>query len=436
MQGNLKQIALPEVLQFISMGKSTGLLSVKDRQAQETTLMIRQGRIINSSALERQRRLGDLLVHRGILKRSVLAQVLNIQRTVETEKRIGEILVERDIIQESQIRDVLRLQLEEEIWNLFALEEGEFKFEQVDEDKLGEPTVQIDIEPLLLEGSRRQDEWRRINRVLPSERAVVALKPPAPGADLKPRLTAGEWRVLAAVNGKLPIRGIINRSALGRFEVYKIIAELLGRGLVYLKPEEAMREEVLEKIEEMQREPAAAVATARASAGMGGLLARFRTTATRRPDDNREKLNFISPVGCLAYFINQMIDQFQSQKEFRGSPADQNLLPSLWQDLIISFTKADLIFPQKNHIQADRFEEFLRLFENNEAMADSFEDSLQALLQLLDALYRIYSQRVGERTGTKIIRDLLDDISPRVTLLFGSDFKLDERIQMVLRLAA
>ena len=41
-------------------------------------------------------------------------------------KRLGEILIERDIITEAQIREVLRLQLEEEIWNLFALDEGEF----------------------------------------------------------------------------------------------------------------------------------------------------------------------------------------------------------------------------------------------------------------------------------------------------------------------
>jgi hypothetical protein len=37
--------------------------------------------------------------------------------------------------------------------------------------------VQIDIEPLLLEGSRRQDEWQRIMAVLPNDRMIVAINP-------------------------------------------------------------------------------------------------------------------------------------------------------------------------------------------------------------------------------------------------------------------
>jgi len=228
MQGNLKQIQLPEVLQFISMGKSSGKLTVSTRDSVETTLMIKSGKIINSTALERQRRLGDLLVHRGILRRSVLSQVLSLQRTVESDKRLGQILIDREIVSANTIRDVLKLQLEEEIWNLFGLDDGEFRFEQVDEDKLGDANLQIDIEPLLLEGTRRQDEWRKLVRLLPSDKMIPIANLPK-DRDKKFKPTPAEWKVLAQLNGRFNIRAIVNRAGMGRFEVYQILAEFIRR---------------------------------------------------------------------------------------------------------------------------------------------------------------------------------------------------------------
>lgn len=432
MQGNLKQIALPEVLQFISMGKSTGTLTVRDAQNQETTLLILHGRIINSSALERQRRLGDLLVHRGILKRSVLAHALTIQRTREPDRKIGEILLERDLIQEEQIREVLRLQLEEEIWNLFALSEGDFKFEQKGANDLGEMLVQIDIEPLLLEGSRRQDEWQRIMAVLPNDRMIVAIVlPQRDGEFVKPKLIAPEWRVLSQINGRFPIRALINRTGMSRFDVYKILCELKERGLVQILEPEVKDDSMLDKIEALARESSSSTPLP-ASMGVGGLFSRF--TSSAKKEDKR--ITFTTPIGALAYIINQMADRFLNTRELKASTRDYSLVRQLWNDLLVSFTKADLIVIQNYHVNTDRFEEFMKLFEFSSAVQDCYEDSLEALLQLLDGIYRIYAQRTGDRVAVKLMRELLEEIGPRINYTYASDVKLDERIQMVLRLAA
>ena len=428
MQGNLKQIQLPEVLQFISMGKSTGLLTVKDGAGLETTLMIKGGRIINSSALERQRRLGDLLVHRGVLKRSVLAQVLALQRTVESDKRLGQILVERDIIQEAQIREVLRLQLEEEIWNLFGIEEGEFRFEQVAEEKLGEASVQIDIEPLLLEGTRRQDEWRRIVRVLPSDRLIPAIKAPAKDSSAKVKLDPREWKVLAQVNGRFPIRAIVNRAAMGRFEVYQIITVLMQRGILYIVDDKKAAQNgasAPEAPKPVVNQPAAAAAK-----GMTGLLSIF---SSKSKDEKSERPTCVSPVGVAAWMSNRLLESYLSARELKPLPGDSTMLLPLWKDLLISYPRADVIVIEGNRVSADRMEAYIKHFEFGEATQDSYEDCLEALLQLANGIYRLFAQRLGERAAAKIARDVLDEAA-KITHQFAPEFKIADRAQAILRL--
>lgn len=425
MQGNLKQIQLPEVLQFISMGKSSGLLTVKG-PTQETTLMIRSGRIINSSSLERQRRLGDLLVHRGILKRSVLTQVLNLQRTIESDKRLGQILVERDIIQESTIREVLRLQLEEEIWNLFGLEEGEFRFEQAADDKLGEASVQIDIEPLLLEGTRRQDEWRKMVRTIPSDRLIPTIKKPAADAEHRFKLAPQEWRVLAQINGRFPIRGVVNRSGMGRFEVYQVLCEFLRRGIVTIKKQDSAEVELPHAL-------AAAQPAAAAKGGFGGLLSIF---GGNKREESTAKLTFVTPIGGLAYFVTKLAEVALQTKEFKATTDDQFLLERAWTEFLIGFPKADLVIVEHNSIHTEELEHFLRLFEFGEAAQDCYEDSLEALSQLLDFVYRTFAARVGDKIAQKTVKELIDEVASRATYTYGSDFKLSERISMILRIAA
>ena len=61
-------MSLPEVLQFLSMGKMTGTLTIKHGNY-TAALVIRQGKLINSSSLGRPRKLGQMVVNRGLVPR-------------------------------------------------------------------------------------------------------------------------------------------------------------------------------------------------------------------------------------------------------------------------------------------------------------------------------------------------------------------------------
>ncbi|MBI5155549.1 DUF4388 domain-containing protein [Candidatus Poribacteria bacterium] len=429
MQGSLRQVPLPEVLQFISMGKSSGVLGLR-RGNSEITLYINSGRIINSSSIERRRRLGDLLVHRGLLKRSELSQLLNLQKTVESDKRLGQILVERDIVSEDTIRETLRLQLEEEIWSLFTWDEGEFRFEGVEDTaRLGDPIVQIEIEPLILEGTRRNDEWRKIQSVIPDDRIVLTVAGVSDDFERDLKLHPQEWRVLSQVNGRFTIRAIVNRSNLGRFEVHRILTQFMKSGLLVPKEEEEVETGAHPALKEED------VQAARQEKGRGlldGLLGKSKPERV----NVHENLGFVSPIGVLAYFTTQVARRMKELKEYTASGDDSRLLQIVWNDLVQTYTKADLIEVKGNVIDHRGIEACFAACEFSEAVDECYEDALEGLMNLLQIAFRVFAQRAGERAASRVVRDLLDEMAAATTVRFRGPFPLVERVQNVLKLAA
>jgi hypothetical protein len=441
MQGSLQQVPLPEVLQFISMGKSSGTLRLK-RDRNEISLTISNGRIINSSALERRRRIGDLLVNRGLLKRSELSRLLAVQRTVEADKRLGQILVERDIVTEDTIRETLRLQLEEEIWNLFAWKDGEFFFENAPPEKLGDEIVTIEIEPLILEGTRRNDEWQKIIALLPSDRLVPRVCAVDDEFERTLKLRPDEWQVLSQVNGTFTVRAIVNRSNMGRFEVHRILSQFIKSGLLVLDENaEPGRttgaDEVLTGFETQDElsELRAEKAVVRSEKGVGGLLSNLIGGGrTRDKAESRGELTFVSPIGALAHLSTEFLRAIRELKEFTPAKGDETLVDRIWFDLVQVYTKADLLRLRNNKIDCTLLETYLQACDFGEIVDECFEDAFEGLMHLLRALYQVAGRRVGERIAGKIVREQLADVATRMKIQYRSEVSTIERVQVALKL--
>lgn len=442
MQGSLQQVPLPEVLQFISMGKSSGTLRLK-RDRNEISLTISNGRIINSSALERRRRIGDLLVNRGLLKRSELSRLLAVQRTVEADKRLGQILVERDIVTEDTIRETLRLQLEEEIWNLFAWKDGEFFFENAPPEKLGDEIVTIEIEPLILEGTRRNDEWQKIIALLPNDRLVPRVCAVDDDFERTLKLRPDEWQVLSQVNGTFTVRAIVNRSNMGRFEVHRILSQFLKSGLLVLDENaetgrSTSAEDALSGLDNQDEltELRAEKAVVRSEKGVGGLLSNLMGGGGRSRDkaESRGELNFVSPIGALAHLCAEFLRATRDLKEFTPAKGDETLVDRIWFDLVQVYTKADLLRVRNNKIDCTLLETYLKACDFGEIVDECFEDAFEGLMHLLRALYQVAGRRVGERIAGKIVREQLADVGTRMKIQHRSEVSTIERVQVALKL--
>jgi hypothetical protein len=124
------------------------------------------------------------------------------------------------------------------VYRLFTWLDGTFLFNPnmlPSDDKI---TVTIDLDNVIMEGSRRIKEWERLQDELPD--LDMALKfTDNPSARLRNiSLSVEEWRVISFINPRNTIRQIAQSNNMTDFQIRKVVYGMLQAGLVELmRPE-------------------------------------------------------------------------------------------------------------------------------------------------------------------------------------------------------
>lgn len=436
-------LTLPEVLQFLSMGKMTGNLTI-NHGSNTVSLGLRNGKLVNSSSLGRPRKLGQMFLHRGIIARQALEEALQLQKEQNPPVLLGKILLERRLITPEQLQKVIRLQLEEEMWDLFALQEGTFKFEHGEDQSLGEVLLELDIEPLILEGTRRLDEWARIIKNIPGDEAVPAVRPLDHTFDRElMQFSDNEWRVLSLINGFYNIASIYNRSGVGRFETYRILNSFLASGYVEIRAghavgtlpgvsENANEQAFYAKINaNSQRHDKSAVGSSSAR-----LMALFRKRneevdfSAPKPAE-LPKLTFACPVSFVAGLSNHVLDELLANSSFYQGHADEQLTVQYWSSAVMYCPKADLVQIANGRLDTKRFERFMEVNGVDTPFRSCTDDTLEALARYLKMIFLLASQRLGMDTAKKIFTELFQSFRTRSTVYRSDEFYFQEYAKKV-----
>jgi hypothetical protein len=421
LEGSLKAFSLPEILQFLAMGKLTGTLMVRSDH-QGIDLVIRQGRIVNSATLNHSRRLGQLLVSRRLVRRTDLENVLHDQKTIQPDQRLGQLLLERELIAIEDLRATIKAQLEEEIWELFSWEDGEFRFENCTEADIHNVLVEIDVEPLIIEGTRRIDEWKAIIRSLRGDSTVLGLHPwnPADRSDIT--LTPPEWQVLSLVNGFFSIGSIAARAGVGRFEAYRILSTFLAANIVFIKEE---TEAAPAMPDDLDQEDDTRKTIVDETAGKGGWsLFRKRGADLTAESDKAEV--FVSPIGLLARFINRLVMACISHRDCNVAAGDERFLEREWTRIVNDCPAADLLRVQGNQVDATLLERYFAFDREGEVTGRPYEDAIAGLRRLYASLTVLFSQRMGERSFQRVVQAVQSEWVPRTTVQRPRNFRFED----------
>lgn len=165
-KGSLVEANLADVCQLLALALKTGCLSVTEGR-RLGQIFFDRGRIAHARILNRRDRLGDMLVHDGVITREQLAAALDA-REREPERRLGELLVEHGWTRAEDIERYVRRQIEDAILYLFTWSHGSFSFTSGQRPEAGEAPFAIAVEGLLLEAARRIDEWSVVEEKIPS----------------------------------------------------------------------------------------------------------------------------------------------------------------------------------------------------------------------------------------------------------------------------
>ena len=223
--GNLKTMVLPELLQWLSMGQKTGTLVI-DNGKIEKKVFFEDGMIISSASTDPKEYLGRFLVSHGYLPDEEVDEALTRQKS--ENQLLGQILVNMGAIEEEDLQQMLGLKTEESLYDIFTWEEGDFEFF---DNQLPEETMvrmALDVQALVLEGSRRLDEWVRIREWVPSPLCVPVAVTDLQALELEDR----DLRILEWIDDDRSVDDISQGAQTSLFDVTDVIAAQVSAGTV------------------------------------------------------------------------------------------------------------------------------------------------------------------------------------------------------------
>lgn len=180
--GSLEDVAVADVLQFISLGKRTGTLEL-ERDGERARLGFHEGTLVSAQAPGAPR-LGELLLESGRVEATTLRRAMAEQAEGPVRRSIGQILVEGGHLAPEALQRVVKLQLERTVERVLAWERGTFDF-ALDEirpvDDIGMapgtlvPDTGLAANVVLLEAARIFDERDRRRPAEATDAAEAAI---------------------------------------------------------------------------------------------------------------------------------------------------------------------------------------------------------------------------------------------------------------------
>lgn len=228
--GNLKTVSFPDILQLISTGKKTGKFMAQ-AGSQKKELFFRAGNLISAtSSNTKEDMLGNLLLRMGRVTKTDLHKAVEFQQ--KTGRRIGAVMLELGLLNKQDLAQYLKIQIEEIVYNLFSWSEGEFDFQDEAKPPEDQQLVNLDTMNLIMEGTRRIDEWLEIQKVLPQKGRILKpiLSPTLRGKEIT--LNSDDYQVLMMIDGRKTFSDTLESSPLGDFVTSKAVYTLLSQGLI------------------------------------------------------------------------------------------------------------------------------------------------------------------------------------------------------------
>ena len=216
-----------DLLQWLSLGQKNGTLVVANKSV-EKRIFFKGGRVISSASSDPREYLGQFLISHGFISEQELMKAMEVQQ--QSGILLGKILVMIDVISEPDLLRLMRLKAEEEIYEIFLWPEGDFHFLDDELPAMDMIPLQVDVTGIIMEGSRRVDEWSRIREVIPHG-AMIPIE--SRTIDLA-NLDEVERTVVKAIDGKRTIAEIELESRASAFVACSILHRLIRDGFVRL----------------------------------------------------------------------------------------------------------------------------------------------------------------------------------------------------------
>ncbi len=233
--GELKNLSIADILQFISMSALSGRLSVISSNL-NAEIYLEKGNIVFATVSKPGYRnfLTDRLIEAGKIKFEEIRGCL-----ADAKKQnlpIGRVLVQKGYVTEDELMVFLRQLTEDAIFHTLAVNGGHFYLEDSPIPlNISDIKFRIPINTIILDGLRKLDE-SRVAAVMFKSNDMVPVRLITNVEVLEDiSLDEKELKVFSLMDGQNTLGDIINKSRLDELEVKRICYTLQKIGLMKIK---------------------------------------------------------------------------------------------------------------------------------------------------------------------------------------------------------
>lgn len=221
LQGRLGNFLISDLIQMIQLSGKTGTLTLLQGW-NNRKIMFEQGRITYVSSGSRLPSQFELLVRTGRLTRHQV-EAFRKRRPGKSDDELTDELIQRKLIDRAALERCNEQLLESAIYTLFLWRSCAFTFKAGDVSKVNGVAVSVDGNHLIIEGTRRVDEWVEITPVVPSVFMIFRQCPHLVERPVPDHL----HRVFECVNGERDVTGIARATGLSQFDAARALYELV-----------------------------------------------------------------------------------------------------------------------------------------------------------------------------------------------------------------
>ncbi|MGD8753893.1 MAG: DUF4388 domain-containing protein, partial [Anaerolineales bacterium] len=234
--GNLQDFSVSQLLNLINLAQKTGSLSVYGSDT-KALLFFREGKLAYSRFGNQDNGLASIL-HRANKISSSQYKIIKNRAGNISDKELGLLLINANYLSQDEIIKCLHVEFTRIAQQIFTWMEGVFQFEKDILPPADKIALRINLENIILEGTRRVHEWKQLTDEIPSLDMALKFKN-RPDVNIRNlNLNVKEWKVINYISPRNSIRQIARATNTNDHEIRRIVYGLLEAGLIDLiRPE-------------------------------------------------------------------------------------------------------------------------------------------------------------------------------------------------------
>ena len=230
LRGDLKDFGIADVFQLIGQQRKTGVLEFNG-DGRQIQILFDQGAVVSAAPIGSwpEAAFGETLMRCGLLSRD---RVDELRRECGASARtLSGVATARGWLGEGELRKIEELLTRETIFLVLRWTAGSFDFTATEVEHDRSLDSLLGAEQILMDGLRMVDEWQSFADLVPSDdtvfRRLLSFEQYGERCSGEtPGQLANAERVFELIDGRLPVRRIIDLSMRGTFDSVRALAQL------------------------------------------------------------------------------------------------------------------------------------------------------------------------------------------------------------------